>query len=387
VLDPATISLTLRWALGWWLGGRSSLLPGTSGSSSRGHAPARSLCSVVVPARNEAAALPRLLRALGAQSLPAHQVIVVDDDSEDGTAEVAAAHGAQVITAPPLPAGWTGKAWACAKGADAATGEVLLFLDADTDPAPDLVERLCCEVNRRGGLVSVQPYHLTERPYERLSALFNLVAWMGVGAGSWRRHKRVAGTFGPCMAMRRADYLRVGGHESVRSEVVEDVKLGRRFIAAGLPAAAFAGRGSITFRMYPSGFAQLAEGWSKNFATGAGSIPLVRLAAVFAWISAVLETAWVAASGVASLVAGGAIPERAAVAWYLVFALQLVVLFRAQGRFGAMALLYPLAAAAFVVLFARSVWWTARGTVRWKGRTISLRGAASVSDRVSGLAP
>src|SRR5690606_25074133 len=97
--------------------------------------------SVVVPARDEAERLPRLLAALVAARPRPHEVIVVDDGSADGTCEVAAAAGATVIRVE-RPAGWTGKAYACQRGADAAQGDVLVFLDADVEPAPDGIASL-----------------------------------------------------------------------------------------------------------------------------------------------------------------------------------------------------------------------------------------------------
>lgn len=164
--------------------------------------------SVVIPARNEATRLPRLLAALSRQVRPADEVVVVDDDSVDDTAAIAAGGGAHVIAAPPLPDGWTGKTWACWTGAGHTTGDVLVFLDADTEPAPDLLARLVETVERAGdrpGVVSVMPYHRMERQYERLSAFFRVISVMGVGAASARRSAPITGAYGPCLACRRRD--------------------------------------------------------------------------------------------------------------------------------------------------------------------------------------
>ena len=96
--------------------------------------------SVIIPARNEEATLPAILASL--RALPLVEVVVVDDSSVDGTAAVALSGGATVLTASPPPPGWTGKARACQLGADAASGDLLLFLDADTVLAPDALEGL-----------------------------------------------------------------------------------------------------------------------------------------------------------------------------------------------------------------------------------------------------
>ena len=181
------------WLGGWWLlfavpvlaapGGRRSL----DTSETDAHDGARPRLSVIIPARDEAASLPHLLASLVPQLAPGDELIVVDDRSTDATAALAREAGALVIEAPELPDGWTGKSWACHHGAVTATGEVLVFFDADVRLAPGALSAAVDLHRRQGGLVSVQPYHETERAYERLSALFNVVAFMGVGAGATSR--------------------------------------------------------------------------------------------------------------------------------------------------------------------------------------------------------
>ena len=101
------------------------------------HAPARPTVSVVIPARDDAAALRRCLRALSAQSLPPTEVVVVDNASRDDTADVARAHGARVVTEPRV-----GIPMAAAAGYDAASGEIVCRLDADSVPGPRWLEQV-----------------------------------------------------------------------------------------------------------------------------------------------------------------------------------------------------------------------------------------------------
>jgi len=367
-MDLLALTLVLRWLTGWALLWRVPRL-----APARGRVRALGRVSVVVPARDEELLLPRLLAALGRQTRPPDEIIVVDDHSGDATAAVAAAGGARVVTAEPLPPGWTGKTWACWQGAHAADGDVLVLLDADTDPRPELLERLVGEQSDRGGLVSVQPYHRMVRPYERLSAFFNAITWMGVGAASIQRGARVTGAFGPCLACERADYLALAGHKAVRSAVLEDVALGRHFLDAGQPTAAFGGKGAVEYRMYPHGLGHLVEGWSKNFAAGAGTTPPLRLLLIVAWLSAVFATGFDVAAGLVSLAFGGGAPTVSHLVWYALFALQIGLLLRRLGNFRPVALLYPLPALAFLVVFFRSLFHTLRGEVEWKGRTIPVR--------------
>ena len=129
--------------------------------------------SIIIPARDEAANLPRLLESIAMQGIPPREVLVVDDASRDGTAGIAAAHGARVIRSEGLPPGWKGKPWACAQGARAAEGRLFLFLDADCHFEPGGLEAILGRY--RGGAFAVCPYHRVERPYENLSAFFNLI--------------------------------------------------------------------------------------------------------------------------------------------------------------------------------------------------------------------
>lgn len=364
-----------RWGTGTWLLARVPLLSPADPAPVAGASVA-----VVVPARDEAANLAKLLGSLSAQTRPADQVIVVDDGSRDATAEVAGELGAKVVPAGPLPQGWAGKPWACATGAQVADTDLLVFLDADTELAPDGLERLVAAHWSMGerGLLSVAPEHVTLAPYERLSALCNVVAMMGTGAftplGRWGRS---VGAFGPCLVTSRVDYGRAGGHGAVRDQVVDDLALAERYRGAGLPVRLFGGRGTVSFRMYPSGLAQLAEGWAKNLASGAGAIRPTTLVLVVAWLSGLLAAPW---SLVRAPVRGRGRRRWSALAVYLVYAAQVEWMLGRIGRFGrGTGLAYPVPLVAFVALFARSLALAAvRGRVGWKGRTLALPAAGPV---------
>jgi len=369
-----------RWALGAWLLWRVPR-PRPGPGPSAGLPPAKnrpaSRVSVVVPARNEETGIKALVDSLTVQTPLPGQLLVVDDGSTDATATLAAAAGAQVVSAGPLPDGWTGKAWACARGAELASGEVLVFLDADTVVAPGGLDRLLGGLAAQGGggLVSVQPFHVTKRPYERLSAFFNLVGPMGTGAFTPLSGRAVpVGAFGPCLVCDRADYESVGGHAGVRSAVLDDAALARRFSLAGLPVRLLGGRGTVSFRMYAGGLAQLTEGWTKNMASGAGIVRPAILVLVVAWLSGAIS-----AARYAVLAGMGRCRRGPATGLYLAYVAQLAWMLRRVGRFGPLtALAFPVPLAFFLAIFARSVAATALGgQVRWKGRTVPIRRAVS----------
>jgi 4,4'-diaponeurosporenoate glycosyltransferase len=349
----------LGWSAGWLVAGRARQLPEvrTPGSPPR--------VSVVVPARNEAARLPALLSALDADATDCrpHEVIVVDDSSTDGTDGVARAAGATIIRTAPPP-GWAGKCWACWQGARATSGEVVVFLDADTEPAPGFVGRLAAAAVASDGLVSVQPAHRVERPYEHLSAVCNVVALMA-GTGRVPPPRRRPGRwwrgpvgFGPALAVPRQRYFAAGGHARVRAAVAEDMALAGEFDRVGIPVAAFVAgsNGGIRYRMYPEGPAALWRGWSKNLAAGAGRVPIVRVALVAVWIAAGLRAA-------------GRARNRPGA--YALYGLQAGLLFRRAGAFHPLlGLIYPLPLAAFVALTGRSVLSRAGWSVQWRGRLV-----------------
>jgi len=359
------ISILVRWLLGWALGLRLPLLPPLAPA---GATP----CSVLIPARNEATTLPHLLTALARQTLRPCEVIVVDDHSSDGTGASAlqAAGGLplRVIQPPPLPDGWCGKTWALHHGVLASRGDLLVFLDADTEPGPEFLERLLAQHQRQGGLVSVQPYHRTERPYEQLSVLFNLVGLLAVPLGP-----RCGVAFGPALVTSRADYQRVGGHAAVAGKVVEDWFLAHCYERAGLPVSAFIGYGQLAYRMYPGGLRDMVIGFNKNFATAAGEVRWPWMLAVLLWLSGLFWAAWCLPAALLGwpLVGSPAIGPNALI--YGAFALQLLLLTRRVGRFSWINLVFPLPVLFFLGVFVMAILNLERGQVRWKGRRYSTR--------------
>lgn len=358
-------SVLLRWLLGWLLALHLPPLP-------TGRLEGNPGVSVLIPARNEEATLPHLLSALERQTLQPAEVIVIDDHSEDRTAEVAAAAARslplRLLQPPPLAPGWCGKTWALHHGVLASSGELLVFLDADTEPGPDCLESLLAQRQALGGLVSVQPYHRTEKPYEQLSLLFNLVGLLAVPLGAG-----CGVAFGPAMATSRTDYDRSGGHAAVAGKVVEDWFLAHRYQRAGLPVSAFIGDGQITYRMYPGGLGDLVMGFDKNFATAAAEVRWPWMLAVLLWLSGLFWAAWCLPAallgwpllGDRSLLTNGLI--------YAAYALQLLLISRRVGRFPWSPLIFPVPVLFFLGVFVLAILNLEQGQVRWKGRTVQTR--------------
>lgn len=249
--------------------------------------------SLVIPARNEEKNLARLLRSIGQEDRTPDEVIVVDDHSEDSTAAVGMNAGCMVVRSEGLPEGWVGKTWACWQGARSAKGDLLLFLDADTVLEAGGLSRMVSTYEDKGGLFSVYPYHRMERPYEQLSAFFNLIAAAGSGAftvlGTLLKPR---GAFGPCILCSREDYFANRGHahEKVRGEILETLAMGEAFRESGIPFHVYGGKGSLSCRMYPTGIHSLIEGFGKSFGVGVQGTPRLLLFLIVLWIAGGFST-------------------------------------------------------------------------------------------------
>ena len=328
--------------------------------------------SIVIPARNEAATLPFLLADLSASRPPGARVFVVDDGSDDGTAQVARSFPfVEVIQPPPAEPSWVGKSWACHHGAARVDSGTVVFLDADVRLAGDALARVAGLCREKGGLVTVWPHHEVERPDEHLSALPTLVTSMIAGCGSLLPPRRPRCGFGPVMACAVDDYRTVGGHASVRGEVVDDFAIARRFADAGRTVTNLGGGREIRFRMYPGGMRGLVDGWTKSLALGATGADWWRVAGVTMWLTcAIGGLTWVC--GLTGWTHG--VPRTRNLVYWGLFASQFAVQLRQVGRFWILdALLYPIHVAAFAMLFALSLWRSfVLHRVRWRGRDVSV---------------
>jgi hopene-associated glycosyltransferase HpnB len=194
--------------------------------------------TAVVPARNEADVIATCLGSLLAQDYPGRfEILLVDDDSDDGTGDVArglaagaSPHRLQVFSGAPLPAGWTGKLWAVSQGV-AAAGEAPKYLwltDADISHAPDNLRRLAARAEAGGSVLTSLMAELHCRtPAERLLIPAFVFFFQMVYPPRWvnRPEHRVAGAAGGCMLADRAALARAGGIAAIRTAVIDDCSL------------------------------------------------------------------------------------------------------------------------------------------------------------------
>lgn len=327
--------------------------------------------SVIIPARNEERTLPLILEDLGRQTYPLHEILCVDDDSTDRTGEVASSCGAKVLTLREKPEGWIGKSWACQNGADAASGDLLLFLDADVRMGEDGIARIIREYLDHGCVISVQPYHDVRKAYEQLSMFFNIVQVGANGLGLPGKDRGLS-LHGPVILISQADYRKIGGHDSIRGRIVDDMALGERLRAEGIPFRLYLGDALLSFRMYGGGFRDLYGGWMKNQASAALRTPPILFLLVFLFITSCVSTA------LRLLLAAGRMDTVGMAVYLLLYLVWVGELYRISRRIGSFAqwgiLLYPVPLLFYLAVFVLSmVKRIFRRKVSWKGREIKER--------------
>ena len=211
--------------------------------------------SILVPARNEALRISPCATSLKAQDYPDFEVLILDDNSEDSTQAILRELGYQedgarlrLLVGKPLPTGWTGKAWACHQLAQAATGDYLLFTDADTAHCPGtLRSAVALAQDTRADLLTVWPRQITETWSEKLVIPLLFLLAIGIypfaGFELLQNFPRLAEKFprsflralgaanGQFILFKKSSYFLIGGHEQVRAHLVEDVALGREISA------------------------------------------------------------------------------------------------------------------------------------------------------------
>lgn len=335
--------------------------------------------SVLIPARNEAAVIGATVQALLAQTYPDFEVIILDDASTDATAAIAQSAGAgdprlRVIRGEPLPAGWMGKNWACHQLSQAASGEWLIFTDADVRWLPGALAALAETMTRtRADVLTVWPTQYTSTWSERLVVPLMALAVLGYLPLPLVHHTPwsiFAAANGQCLAFRWAAYQAVGGHAAVRGHIVEDVALARRTKARGLHLRMADGAGLVACRMYRD-WPSVRDGFAKNILAGHGdSIAFLLLSTAFHWLIFIFPWLWLA------LGSGVEWPAWPIAAIALGVGARALTAAATRQRPGDAALM-PVSTFLMTLIAARAIWWRLRyGGPQWKGRTIPARSAA-----------
>jgi hypothetical protein len=332
--------------------------------------PAGERVSVLVPVRDEAGRVGGCLSSLLEQiRVPDLEILLLDDGSTDGTADAVRAVAGddprvRLLTGTPPPAGWLGKTWACRQLSEAATGSVLVFVDADVRLAPHALAAALGLLRSSGlDLVSPYPRQIAVTAAERL--IQPLLQWSWLTTLPLARAERssrpsLGAANGQFLVVDAVRYRQAGGHagDLVRGAVLEDVALLRAVKVAGGHGGVVDGTMLARCRMYEN-WPQLRDGYTKSLWSAFGSP--AGAAAVVAGLSVVYVVPAVAALG----------GSATGLAGYLAAVLgRYAVAERTGGRSLPDSLAHPASVAVFGWLTARSILTSRRGELTWRGRAL-----------------
>jgi chlorobactene glucosyltransferase len=377
----ALIAWLLTRALNQFAAHRAGSLDSTDESGPTDeNEPRRSLphVAIVVPARNEIANIELCLAGLTGQSGIDVRIIVVDDESRDGTGEAvarAASTDPRIVleSVGPLPRGWMGKPRACWHGALRADTPWLCFVDADVRAEPGLVAAAIGAAEQQGiDLLSLSPFQELGSFWERLVIPAGLV--LIACAMDLRRVDDPAApeisANGQFLLIRRSVYFAVGGHAAVRGEICEDKALAARVKRGGRRFRLLGAERLARTRMYTD-LASLREGLAKNATEIIGdsfdTMAASAAAMVLAWAAPIVPalTLWAAINNPTAATTAGTGLAWLGSAAVLGVQFGTVRYFRIPWHF---ALLFPLAYTAVAALAWHSAALRRRGRVGWKGR-------------------
>lgn len=326
--------------------------------------------SILIPARNEEQTLPILLPSLLAQDYPNLEIIVLNDHSTDSTQAVLETHASSVlriIQGQELKTGWRGKPNACQQLAQAATGEILAFTDADTIWNPKTTQNIVQAMQQtQADALSVWSEQILSTTLGKIVQPF--MAWSLVGLLPMRlaedsRYPEIVSANGQLFVYKKEVYFKFGGFERVKDSILEDIEAAKLLKKEGYHYVFMNGVGSISCKMYNSSKEAL-DGFAKsNFAAiGYSPFGYIATSLLFIWLHW-MPLVWL------QIAPNPVLP---------MLTIALMLLCRARSDIEckypvALSLLAPVSVLAWVYITGVSWYRYAVGKVTWKGRSYDLR--------------
>jgi len=265
--------------------------------------------SVCIPARNEEKSIGRLLESIVSQTHPNFEILILDDQSGDSTSGIIKSFKNQypdlisLIEGSDMPKGWFGKSWACHQLGVKASGDILLFIDADTVLKPGMLLSVSAAfLYHKPDMITVWPHQILYTWWEKclIPIVYYTLLTFLPARYSYKKplfipqyiYSRISSFFsaanGQCIAFRKKAYQLIDGHRSVKTDIVEDVKLAKKINRAGLSLRMYTGRNTIKCRMY-NNHLQIFQGFRKNFFAGFRyNFPFFFLSAAFHFVVFIL---------------------------------------------------------------------------------------------------
>ncbi|MDL1894431.1 glycosyltransferase [Sphingobacteriales bacterium CHB3] len=343
------------------------------------------MVSVLIPARNEAQNIGVCLSGLAGQDYPKYEIIVLDDNSDDGTASIVeqwerSDSRVRLVRGVPLPPGWVGKCFACHQLAQQAQGELLLFTDADTEHSRFSISAAVAAMERsQADLLTVIPFLKLKTFWEKTimpMLHFTTFCFLPFPLVSASRNPKFAMANGQFMLFKRSVYDAIGGHEAVKDALVEDVWLSRLVKKRGYQLRIMDGVRIVSSRMYRS-FNQIWQGFSKNFFPGFKySLGTISAVIFFNVVTSIAPFGFLAMSLFASETFEWTPIVASQVS--IILAIRLLMAHRFKMNLPA-TLLHPLGMAVVAGIAVNSARWALwSGGLRWKGRTYDFRSENAV---------
>jgi len=336
--------------------------------------------SILIPMRNEAFNAEGVISSALSLDYPDYEVLVYEEGSDDGTPEILAGithPQLRVLKGSPPPLGWLGKNWACYNLAKEASGPLLLFVDADVRLEQDALRAAVAELLEGDyHLVSVLPRQEVGSLGELL--LVSIIPWslasfFPLVLSKMFRAAKIQATVGQFILVRKEAYLRAGGHEAIKGEVLDDFELGWLMRKRGYKLGLLYGGDLVRCRMY-RGFKEAFDGLSKNL-----FLVFRRRLALFAFVWGFLfYSTWEPLCFLVGAGLGAHIPAEVFRASLASFSFSFALWGLTAARFGLplfLPLVHPIVVAVALATAARSAFWHLTGRGTWKGRSIHVKSA------------
>jgi len=333
--------------------------------------------SILVPARNEEDLIEKCLISLLNQNYPSFEVIVLNDNSTDRTGMILESikkkyENLIIINGKEKPKEWVGKNWACHQLTQKAEGELYLFTDADTyHKEKTLVNAVNCFMYKELDLLTVIPKQIVKTWSEQFIIPimhWSILCFLPIKLSEKLKTRKLQMTIGQYMLFRGSSYQKMGGHEAIKTEIIDDMPLGRLTKSLGYKWGIADGSDYIECRMYKN-FKELYNGFSRTlFCVFNYNIPL------FLWVWFFLALVAIQPIVIIFLfLLNIEIPRLiliysilTLVVSYLLWAIS-IIRFKYPKY---LILIYPISMIMILIIAIRSMYQTLTGKIKWKGRII-----------------